>query len=345
MDNFNKTRIVTDIEWMNKHPDLLLVSYTKGEDTNFEEQDGLVNVWATTLRTRPECTLVCQSEVTKILSHPYRPNEVIGGTYAGYLVLWDIRVKRTPVIKSQLTNDTHSYPIYSLEIVGTEKSNTIVTVSNDGHLCSWPMAMFTSPQRFFDLKYNAKEVYVTCMGFPQEESNDFYIGAEDNSIYCGQMHNTSAISKSSNGIVDAFQSHHAPVTSISLHPTPVSWGKGHECSHIMLSASMDWSIKLWNPKMGKYPLASFESSQDYVLDVKWSPTHPSVFASCDADGYLDLWDIDADVENPVIRYKKDSNILHRLAWSHDGKRIAVGGGNGIVNVYEVNDEVLSFVLH
>lgn len=306
MDSFNKTRIVTDIEWMSKHPDLLLVSYNKGERTDLEEQDGLVNVWATTLRTRPEITLVCQSEVTKVLSHPYRPNEVIGGTYAGYVVLWDIRAKRTPVLKSQLTSETHSYPIYSLEMIGTEKANTIISVSNDGHFCSWPMEMFTSPQRFFDLKHNTKEVCVTCMGFPQEESNDFYIGAEDNAIYCGQMHSTSAINKDGNGIIDIFQSHHAPVTSISLHPTPVTWSKGHEYSHIMLSSSMDWSIKLWNPKMGKYPIASFESSQDYVFDVKWSPVHPSVFASCDADGYLDLWDIDTDVENPIIHYKKDA---------------------------------------
>ena len=80
MDDFNKTRIVTDIQWMSKHQDLVLVSYNKGEETNVGEKDGLVNVWAVTLRTRPEYSLVCQSEVTKVISHPYRPNLIMGGT-------------------------------------------------------------------------------------------------------------------------------------------------------------------------------------------------------------------------------------------------------------------------
>ena len=339
-ENFNRTRIVTDIEWMSKHPDLLLVSYSKGEESVLGEQDGLVNIWATTLRTRPECSLVCQSEVTKAINHPYRPNEVIGGTYSGYVVLWDIRAKRTPVLKSQLTNDAHSFPIYSLAIVGTDKANTIISVANNGRLCVWPMEMFTTPQRAFDLKYNAKEVCATCIGFPQEESNDFYVGAEDNSIYRGQVHFTAEMGKESSGVVECYQSHYAPITALSLHPTPSTWARGHEYSHLMLTASMDWSIKLWNPKLGKSPIASFESAQDYVLDVKWCPTHPSVFASCDAEGYVDVWDLGADMESPVLHARRDAAALHRLAWSADGKRLAAGGMNGSVSVYNVDKEVI-----
>lgn len=48
----------------------------------------------------------------------------------------------------------------------------------------------------------------------------------------------------------------------------------------MLSASMDWTVKLWYPKNeDKHdPIQSFESSQEYVYDVEWSPVHPTVFA-------------------------------------------------------------------
>ncbi len=344
VEGFNRTRMVTDIEWMSKHPDLLLVSYNKGEESVLGEQDGLVNVWATTLRTRPECSLICQSEVTKAISHPYRPNEVIGGTYAGYVVLWDIRAKRTPVLKSQLTNEAHSFPIYSLAIVGTEKANTIISVANNGRLCVWPMEMFTTPQRAFDLKFNAKEVCATSMCFPQEESNDFYIGAEDNSVYYGQIHSTGDMGKESSGIVEGFQSHFAPITSLSLHPAPSNWAKGHDYSHVMLSASMDWTVKLWNPKAAKSPLASFECAQDYVLDVKWCPTHPAVFAASDAEGYIDLWDMNTDLENPVVRTRREnetreSSAIHKVAWSSDGKRLAAGGASGVVSVYSVDKDV------
>jgi len=339
MDNFNKTRIVTDIEWMSRHPDLLLVSYNKGEEANIGEQDGLVNVWATTLPTRPEYSLYCQSEVTKIINNPFRPNEVIGGTYAGYMVVWDIRAKSTPVLKSFLTSDSHSYPIYSLEVVGTENANTIVSISNDGRLCTWHMEMFTSPQKSFELKYHGKEVCATCMAFAQDESNDFYVGAEDNSLYFAQVHNTVEIAKDSTGTINSLPGHCAPVTSLSLHPTPVTWNKARDYSHIMLSCSMDWSIKLWNPKVGTLPLTTFESGQDYVFDVKWSPVHPSLFASCDAEGFVDLWDINKDLENPIAHHRRDNGIVHKLAWSYDGKRLAAGGANGVVNIYSIEDKV------
>lgn len=36
-----------------------------------------------------------------------------------------------------------------------------------------------------------------------------------------------------------------------------------------------------------------------MYDVQWSPMHPGVFASCDGDGFVDVWDINKDTESPV----------------------------------------------
>ena len=44
------------------------------------------------------------------------------------------------------------------------------------------------------------------------------------------------------------------------------------------------------------PLYSFENATDYVFDVKWSPIHPAVFASADAMGKVDIWNINTDTE-------------------------------------------------
>ena len=53
-----------------------------------------------------------------------------------------------------------------------------------------------------------------------------------------------------------------------------------DMSELMLSCSMDWTVKLWYPKneFKQTPIYTFESSQEYVYDVQWSPVHPSVFA-------------------------------------------------------------------
>ena len=44
---------------------------------------------------------------------------------------------------------------------------------------------------------------------------------------------------------------------------------------------MDWTVRLWNPKKYNRSIRIFESAEDYIYDVQWSPTHPSIFASCD----------------------------------------------------------------
>lgn len=52
-----------------------------------------------------------------------------------------------------LGNEGHSFPIFGLSVVGTEKANTIISVSNNGRLCVWAMEMLASPEKSIDLKY------------------------------------------------------------------------------------------------------------------------------------------------------------------------------------------------
>lgn len=52
----------------------------------------------------------------------------------------------------------------------------------------------------------------------------------------------------------------------------------------MLSASFDWTIKLWNlntKDKEKQCVQTFQFSEDYVYDVAWNPKNPAVFASAD----------------------------------------------------------------
>jgi|JI9StandDraft_2_1071091.scaffolds.fasta_scaffold47547_2 dynein intermediate chain len=82
-----------------------------------------------------------------------------------------------------------------------------------------------------------------------------------------------------------------------MHPqTSLAAGASNlnELSDLMLSASFDWSIKLWYPKVRNDPILTLESAQEYIYDVQWSPVHPACFASCDGDGGLDLWNLNVN---------------------------------------------------
>lgn len=95
--NNHLKRSVTSMDWSPKVGELLMVSYSKCTEYRYDEPDGLVNIFSTNLKTRPEITLTCQNEVTKAIFNPFQPNIVIGATYSGYIVQWDIRAKTTPV--------------------------------------------------------------------------------------------------------------------------------------------------------------------------------------------------------------------------------------------------------
>jgi dynein intermediate chain len=97
-------------------------------------------------------------------------------------------------------------------------------------------------------------------------------------------------------------------------------------------------VKLWNLKAGKEPIASFETWEDYVYDVKWSPIYPSLFAAVDGEGHLDLWDINRNIENPDVRQKVSQVSLNKVAFSPLGARIATGAMDGVVEVFSHDKE-------
>jgi dynein intermediate chain len=68
----------------------------------------------------------------------------------------------------------------------------------------------------------------------------------------------------------------------------------------------------------------------------------------DGSGVLEIWDVNADIEVPVARVvpKERSTTgwlkrsLNKCAWEkNEGKRIAVGGLDGQITVYEVGSEL------
>jgi len=123
-------------------------------------------------------------------------------------------------------------------------------------------------------------------------------------------------------------------------------------------------VKLWNLPQSPAPLLQFASpSYDYVTDVRWSPTHPAVFATIASGGDLALWNLAKSVSEPVetLRVAREddgaapgpggapaaagagagagagTSALNKLLWARDGRALYVGDAKGAVHVVGVGE--------
>ncbi|XP_073347141.1 dynein, cytoplasmic 1, intermediate chain 2a-like isoform X2 [Pagrus major] len=330
-DRWTKNRVVTCLDWSPQYPELVVASYNNNEDAP-HEPDGVALVWNLKYKKgTPEYIFHCQSEVMSAGFAKFHPNLVVGGTYSGQIVLWDNRSnKRTPVQRTPLSAAAHTHPVYCVSVIGTQNANNLISISTDGKMCSWSLDMLSQPQDSLELVFKqSKAVAVTSMAFPLADVNNFVVGSEDGSVYTACRHGSKA------GITEVFEGHHGPVTGLSCH----SAGGPVDFSHLFISSSFDWTVKLWSTKSTR-PLYSFEDSCDYVYDAMWSPTHPALFACVDLAGRLDLWNLNNDTEVPTASVCVDgASALNRVRWAYSGKEIATGDSEGQVQVYEVGEQI------
>uniref|UniRef100_A0A8C5UK43 Dynein cytoplasmic 1 intermediate chain 2 n=1 Tax=Malurus cyaneus samueli TaxID=2593467 RepID=A0A8C5UK43_9PASS len=266
------------------------------------------------------------SQYPELLVASYNNNEDAPHEPDGVALVWNMKYKKTTpeyVFHCQ-------HPVYCVNVVGTQNAHNLISISTDGKICSWSLDMLSQPQDSMELVHKqSKAVAVTCMSFPVGDVNNFVVGSEEGSVYTACRHGSKA------GISEMFEGHQGPITGINCHAAvgPVDF------SHLFVTSSFDWTVKLWTTKNNK-PLYSFEDNSDYVYDVMWSPTHPALFACVDGMGRLDLWNLNSDTEVPTASITVEGNpALNRVRWTHSGREIAVGDSEGQIVIYDVGEQI------
>ncbi|KAK7066838.1 Cytoplasmic dynein 1 intermediate chain 2 [Halocaridina rubra] len=330
-ERWSRNRCITCMDWSPQYPELLVASYNNNEDSP-HDPDGVALVWNTKFKKdTPEYIFHCQSPVMSATFARFHPNLIIGGTYSGQIVLWDNRSqKRTPIQRSPLSAAAHTHPVYCMKVVGTQNAHNLISVSTDGKMCSWSLDMLSQPQESMELQHKqSRAVAVTCLAFPHGDVNNFIVGSEEGAVFTACRHGSKA------GIVDAYEGHQGPVTGVSTHSTPGPI----DFSHLFLTSSIDWTVKLWSVKETK-PLYSFEDNGDYVYDVAWSPIHPALFTAVDGTGRIDLWNLNQDTEVPTAStYVEGNPALNRVSWTNSGQQITVGDDMGKIWIYDVGEQL------
>ncbi|KAG1695038.1 hypothetical protein DVH05_020968 [Phytophthora capsici] len=340
--------------------------------------EGVVLLWSTALPGRPEYRFTCHSQVTSACFNPFDRHIIIGGTYSGQIVVWDTRAKSAPVQKTALSAFSHTHPIYAMAVAGTKTSYTLISASTDGRVCVWDIDHLQNPLDMLDLRISLSivsnyisvntsdkkmEASVTSFAVLGKEIKELFIGTEAGKIYSTKIDqqknkpgagddsssidadkkNRSSLLGSSTGdlvrevIVEAVSkegSHFGPVTAMHFSPLlPM-----HR-DNLLLTCSLDSTVKLWSLEHPDSPVLSFEPSSEYISDVRWSPVHPALFAVADSSGSVSVWNILKDVEVPAVSEKISEKSLNKVRWSADGKSVITGDANGKSYIYEVPSDI------
>ncbi|TPX11441.1 uncharacterized protein E0L32_007860 [Thyridium curvatum] len=362
-ERWSRKRMITSIDFSPKFPDLMLASYTKNPSAP-HDPDGVVQVWNHNLHDRAEFVFHAGSDILTAKFSPFHPNLIVGGAYSGQVLLWDTRAKSAPVQKTPLTGNGHTHPVYSVDIVGTQNANNIISCSTDGEVCGWTVDMLAQPQETLHLwaPPPAKNEMMSpiCMAFPDADPTFFLVGSEEGIIFPCHRYDRAGAKAGVDARV-SYRGHAGPVMSVDFHPArgPVDLGD------LVLSTSLDWSVKLWKVRAPATTAASIMADidaaagvaplldlvrEDVVYGAAWSPVRPGVFGLVDGAGWVEVWDLTVETEEPVARISpsrlKGSNAgagaggLNKLAWERgEGKRLAVGGLSGVMTVFEVGPDL------
>jgi dynein intermediate chain len=329
------------LDWSPTQNDLFLSAFSGTED--FSQQSGLIQLWTLSNRKSPDYVINYQTELTSAMFYKDNPNLVIGGSVTGQIMFWDISTKRpVPEQKSPLgigtDNNSHCYPIHCLAIVG--KDNNLISISTDGVMCEWSLSNLSTPINRYVISPNdvndqdkdsLNEIGPLCVG-ANNSNNCIIIGCDENDIY-----NIKLEEKRYN-VIDSYKGNKGPVFCVDIHPTSPDWGNSF--SDLFLSCGADWTTKLWTTSQSEEPLITFNQSQDYIYSAKWHPTNPSIFATGDGSGNIDIYDLNKDREIPTYRYDLKTAI-NRLGWSCDGKKLAAGDINGHIAVFSSEKDVVN----
>lgn len=348
-ERYGKNRSITDVDWSPKYPELSVASYNKNPAA-LNEPDGIVAVWNLHLLERPEFIFHSQSDVLSVTCSPFHSNLVFGGTYSGQILLWDTRSKHLPVLKTPLSAAGHTHPVYAMRMVGTQNAHNLITSSTDGTVCSWLVDMLAQPQETLELIHaghnKTGEVAITTLDFPDNETTTFWVGTEEGNVYQANRYDRAG-AKAGLNQYDIYKGHAGPVMGLHFHPLvgPVDF------SDLFLTASVDWTVKLWRAKsLAKPstaahaipPIYSFDEADDYVYDVKWHPAHPALFGTADGSGKFELWNLNTDTEVPAVSTSVASaRAINKLQWDHkDGRRVALGCSDGKLYIYDIGDTAI-----
>ena len=146
--------------------------------------------------------------------------------------------------------------------------------------------------------------------------NWFIVGTDDNCLRVFNYNTSERVA-----VIDA---HYDYIRAISVHPT----------KPLVLSASDDMSIKMWDWEQGWKNIQTFEGHSHYVMAVAFNPKDSNTFASASLDMTIKVWNIASPNSNCTLKgHEKGVNAIDFYP-GPDKPYLVSGADDSLVKVWD-----------
>lgn len=190
IDENQTDRAIHGFDFSTLHPELFAATYIQGNEGSYIHP-GFIHVWNTKFKSiYPEYTCTAPSPITSFKFARFHSNIIVGGLYTGQVCLWDNRVnKKSPVQRSPLIATGHTQPIYCMDIIGSRNAHDLVTISNDGKMCTWALDNLSTPLESIGLTCKkTRNPGINAMDFWNTGPSQFAVGTYEGFVCTGERH-------------------------------------------------------------------------------------------------------------------------------------------------------------
>ena len=326
---------VSSLVWNKANRDLLAVSYGPYDFNQAYTGIGLIALWNLSNPESPLALLHApdDSGVTAIDFSSSQPSLLAAGLYDGSVCVYDVAKVLSgenpsglpDMCSDQLIPGTHTEAVWQVKFVATpnaeQGTENIISISTDGKVLEWttqkglqfealmvlkrarsapepgaagkPPADGKQADKSVDaLSATGSEGLLsrTASGltfdFPSSDLSQYIVGTEDGLLArCSVGY--------SEQYLDVVKAHSGPINRVRISPF---------LSSACLTASSDWSVRLWKMNVSDTNGGSSSSAKmrpltyttdnvhEAMADIAWSPAVATRFASVARDGQIQIWD-------------------------------------------------------
>jgi len=348
-----KKKHVTALCWNPCLSDFFVVGYGS---YNFSKQGpGLIACFTLKNPSYPEFVYNTNSGVMCLDFYEKTPSLIAVGMYDGTVAVYDLaRKSELPLYKSSTKTGKHTDPVWEVKWQKDDLYDhpNFFSISSDGKIIQWTLLKNELQKMDIIVLRNDKELSIkmedpktievenedaniqaliekdnnievafdnasgSCFDFNPLDDNVFVVGTEEGSIFkCSTNYNKQYLM--------TYEGH-----QMAIYCT--KYNKFHP--RIFLSASADWTIKLWDHDYDK-PIITFDLNSP-VSSIEWSPYSSTIFAAVTNEGKIYIYELNEKKYEPVCEQQivKKARLTH-IRFNKFEPILLVGDDKG--NIYSL----------